>query len=271
MPNLDNNSFKLGDRSGLALVDLVISQFWQSKKQAWSGKIDSSELYFHENKLGLGSSSAVLLAWAKIFLNELSLRELITIHRNFQNNLGSGIDLAVSKYGGIIVFKNCQDNEAEVDSVKFPSGIFFSIIYTGVPVLTKSFIINFNQWKANNKKKYSERITSLGDIIEKCCSAIRENDVKNFLQAISLYNSELDNLGSEAGINIVSKEHRDILVTAKKYDLDYKVSGSGGGDIGIVFSDDKEALEKFNLDVGEKYKIINLEVDYKGLDYMEHD
>ena len=86
-----------------------------------------------------------------------------------------------------------------------------------------------------------------------------------------MYNSELDNLGSEAGINIVSKEHRDILVTAKKYDLDYKVSGSGGGDIGIVFSDDKEALEKFNLDVGEKYKIINLEVDYKGLDYMEHD
>ena len=56
MPNLDNNSFKLGDRSGLALVDLVISQFWQSKKQAWSGKIDSSELYFHENKLGLVSN-----------------------------------------------------------------------------------------------------------------------------------------------------------------------------------------------------------------------
>tara|TARA_B100001250_G_scaffold198790_1_gene170562 strand:- start:20970 stop:21941 length:972 start_codon:yes stop_codon:yes gene_type:complete len=263
------NLFKTGENSGIRLIDIVNKRFKYYKSQAWKGKIDSSELYDYDNKLGLGSSSATLLSWSSIFLKDISLEEQISIYKNLQNNLGSGIDLAVSKFGGTLVYKNSQESGVDCDPINLPSGINYSIVYTGIPISTKSYIISFNKWRINNQKKYNEIIASLGDIVENCYLAIKEDSPKDFLKAISFYNFKLDILGSEIGINIVSKEHKEILNIAKKYDLDYKVSGSGGGDIGIVFSDDIEALAKFNIDIEKKYKIIDAQIDSNGLNYEE--
>ncbi|MEE2683607.1 MAG: hypothetical protein VYC50_00695 [Pseudomonadota bacterium] len=263
------NLFKTGENSGIRLIDIVTKKSKYYKSQAWKGKIDSSELYYHDNKLGLGSSSATFLSWSSIFLKDISLEEQISIYKIFQNNLGSGIDLAVSKFGGTLVYRNSQESGVDCDPINLPSGIDFSIVYTGIPISTKSYIMSFNKWRINNKKKYNEIILSLGDIIENCYLSIKEDSPKDFLKAISFYNSKLDILGSEIGINIISKEHKEILNTAKKYNLDYKVSGSGGGDIGIVFSDDTEALSKFNIEIERKYKIIDVEIDSNGLNYEE--
>ena len=126
------------------------------------------------------------MSWSSIFLKDISLEEQISIYRNLQNNLGSGIDLAVSKFGGTLVYKNSQESGVDCDPINLPSEINYSIVYTGIPISTKSYIISFNKWRINNQKKYNEIISSLGDIVENCYLAIKEDSPKDFLKAISL-------------------------------------------------------------------------------------
>ena len=79
------------------------------------------------------------------------------------------------------------------------------------------------------------------------------------------YGRALDDLGSHIGAEIVTKEHRDLIRRADRFGIAYKVSGAGGGDLGLAFGLDPEALRAFEAAVSDDYELIELDVDAQGL------
>jgi len=116
-------------------------------------ELDSSEFYHHRGfKLGFGSSAATALSltWAffKAFRHEWSKRELydcaLKIYRNARESLVSGYDLAVSLYGGLILFTGGERPEIEeLDLPWFPST--FGLIFSGHSVDSSQAVARFRR------------------------------------------------------------------------------------------------------------------------------
>ena len=47
--------------------------------------------------------------------------------------------------------------------------------------------------------------------------------------------------------------------------ISYKVSGAGGGDMGLAFSLDVGLLEEFKRQVNKDYSVLDLDIDTNGL------
>ena len=93
----ERRAFRPGDRSEVALVDLVSCA---QRLHAWTGTLDSAAFWSGGNKLGLGSSAAALTAWAGAWhayaaatgaaIAAPTLAALVDLHRRFQGGRGSG-------------------------------------------------------------------------------------------------------------------------------------------------------------------------------------
>jgi TPR repeat protein len=91
--------FTPGQPSGVPLVDLVGRSDWPPL--AWHATIDSRAFFAGSEKLGLGSSAAVLCAWAGAVAGFArsqgrdapgpGVLGLIEVHRAFQGGKGSGL------------------------------------------------------------------------------------------------------------------------------------------------------------------------------------
>ena len=116
--------FRRQARSGLALVDRVIDANPASNGAGWRGVLDSSGLYCEGRKLGLGSSAAALTAWCGAWLawtgqgipeaREAVLQRFIKVHKAWQGGTGSGLDVAASLHGGVILnvgFSHWHENK----------------------------------------------------------------------------------------------------------------------------------------------------------------
>ena len=68
------------------------------------------------------------------------------------------------------------------------------------------------------------------------------------------------------GAAIFTPEHLHLLKLAERFGLAYKVSGAGGGDLGLAFGADPEALARFRKAADDRYDTIELAVDPLGLD-----
>ena len=88
---------------------------------------------------------------------------------------------------------------------------------------------------------------------------------------VDRYGAELDELGRAVGAEIVTPEHRAVEAEARKRGVAYKVSGAGGGDLGLAMSADPAALQAFKSAVaGQGYRVIDLIPDRRGLVVEEH-
>ena len=75
----------------------------------------------------------------------------------------------------------------------------------------------------------------------------------------------MDSLGSRIGAEIVTREHRDVSRIAEDCGVAYKVSGAGGGDLGLAFGGDSSALERFKKIAGEDFDVMEFAIDTMGL------
>ena len=56
---------------------------------------------------------------------------------------------------------------------------------------------------------------------------------------------------------------------AKRFGVVYKVSGAGGGDLGIALSTDPDALAAFKKAVRVQYRVVDFNLDTIGLSVEE--
>jgi phosphomevalonate kinase len=107
------------------------------------------------------------------------------------------------------------------------------------------------------------RLTALA---EAGCAALTGNDAAAWLEAFAAYGRGLQELGEAIGVDIVTAEHREIGVEARRHGVAYKVSGAGGGDLGLACASDAEALVAFRKSVGDRgFRVINVSLAEHGL------
>ena len=84
--------------------------------------------------------------------------------------------------------------------------------------------------------------------------------------AIAEYGRGLQNLGVAIGADIVTVEHRQIGEDARRHGVAYKVSGAGGGDLGLACAADREALEAFKRAVRKRgFRVVDVSPAPRGL------
>jgi phosphomevalonate kinase len=268
----ERRSFRPGERS-VALVDLVCAA---SQVRAWSGTLDSTAFFSNGNKLGLGSSAAALTAWAGVWhayaaasgvaLAAPTLTDLIGLHRRFQAGRGSGLDVAASLHGGAIEFRLEPPALPHVGSVQLPNSVGFAGIFAGRSASTPELLAHYRAFRANRPKQAAAAQHRLRSIAEAGCAAARGDDADAFMTAIDEYGRGLEDLGVAIGAEIVTAEHRQIQEHAKRHGVAYKVSGAGGGDLGIAFATDPHGLDAFKTAViNNRFRVVELCLATQGL------
>ncbi|MBN1237415.1 MAG: hypothetical protein JXB36_02885 [Gammaproteobacteria bacterium] len=266
-----------GRQTGMALIDAAATGLPGASPEPWSAVLDSRELFFDGRKLGLGSSAAALCAWAGAWAawtrggaglaaSRPSLEQLIELHRRFQGGSGSGLDVAAAYTGGVIEFRLQAGTLPQVGSVRLPNSVGFAGIFAGRSASTPDLVARYRSWKTERPTEAAERQRVMEDIAEGGCAAARHEDSKEFLRAVDLYGRQLDVLGRAIGADIVTVEHRAIGEHARRFGVTYKVSGAGGGDLGLALAADDDALRAFERAVGDDgYQVIDLCLDRQGM------
>jgi phosphomevalonate kinase len=266
-----------GRETGVALVDIVAAGLSGTLPPSpWDGVLDSRELFDGGRKLGLGSSAAALCAWAGAWaawsrdaahdLRPPSVGSLVELHRRFQGGSGSGLDVAAAYTGGVIEFRLQPGTLPHIGSVRLPNSVGFAGIFAGRSASTPDLVARYRRWRMDRPMQAAERHRVMEDIAEGGCAAARQDDVERFLRAVDLYGRQLDVLGQAIGADIVTAEHRAIGEHARRFGVTYKVSGAGGGDLGLALAADAGALRAFERAVGAQgYRVVDLDLDRQGL------
>jgi phosphomevalonate kinase len=265
--------FAPGEGSGAALVDLVAAA---APRLAWSATIDSQALHSDGAKLGLGSSAAALTAWAGAFsafargqgasVPEPRVETLIDLHRQFQGGKGSGLDVAASYTGGVITFSLARPDMPQIGSVRLPNSVGFAGIFTGRSASTPELVSTYRAWRRDRPKEAAELVRRLTAYAEAGCAALTGDDAARWLEAFEAYGQGLQELGEAIGADIVTAEHREIGAEARRHGIAYKISGAGGGDLGLACAADVEALRAFSQSVGDRgFRVINVSLADNGL------
>jgi phosphomevalonate kinase len=109
-------------------------------------------------------------------------------------------------------------------------------------------------------------------LAEAGCSALREGDAAGWIDAFADYGRGLQDLGDAIGTDVVTAEHREIGNEARRHGVAYKVSGAGGGDLGLACASDLERLAAFTKSVmGRGFRVINVSLAEHGLEVAQRD
>jgi len=270
---VDERAFAPGTPSGAALVDLVAAA---QPHLTWSAVIDSAAFFAGGAKLGLGSSAAVLTAWAGAFaafaraqgaaLPPPRVEDLIALHRQFQGGKGSGLDVAASYTGGAITYRLARPDLPQIGSVRLPNSVGFAGIFAGRSASTPGLVAHYRAWRTHRPKEAEALVRRLTALAEAGIAALVGNDAAGWLEAFGAYGRGLQDLGDAIGADIVTAEHREIGVEAARHGVAYKVSGAGGGDLGLACAADGERLEAFRKSVADRgFRVINVSLAEHGL------
>lgn len=266
--------FAPGAASGAALLDVVTATV--EPPLAWAATVDSRDFFDGAAKLGLGSSAAVLCAWAGAFrafargegraAPELEVAELIDLHRRFQGGKGSGLDVAACYTGGAISFRLTGPGLPQIGSVRLPDNVGFAGIFAGRSASTPGLVAHYRAWQRDRPREAAALVGRLTALAEAGSNALREGDARAWLVAFADYGRGLQELGVAVGAEIVTAEHREIGDVAHAHGVAYKVSGAGGGDLGLACAADTEVLAAFTRSVGNRgFRVINVSLAEHGL------
>lgn len=278
MQATETHEFAAGQPTGSALADAVLAGLdarlpWTH----WEARIDSSAFFRGPAKLGLGSSAAAIVAFAGACraaagrVGPPQLQSLILCHRRFQGGGGSGIDVAAALAGGTVRFALGADGIGRSDSVRLPEGVGFACVFAGGSASTPGLVGKYRQWTASGPARTAALRQRMSDVANGGCVAAHERDGAAFVAAIDDYGRCLAELGREIGADLVTEPHARIGRLAGKFGLAYKVSGAGGGDVGIACGLDGAALQAFSTRAAaDGWQVLPLASGEQGLRIEEH-
>ncbi|WP_108471256.1 mevalonate kinase family protein [Rhodanobacter thiooxydans] len=206
---------------------------------------------FHANsdgrrKLGLGSSAALTVALASAIRalgrrGAPSLDMLLAAHRRAQGGHGSGLDVAASLTGGLLLYR-LHDGQPRIAPATWPHGLEWCCVWSGRPASTGHFLQRLAAWRARAPTRHATAMRELGD-----CAAVAAGaaSADALLEAVAACAQALDRLGAASGLDIFSPEHRALAALAARLGVAYKTCGAGGGDIGIALATDAARLQAF--------------------------
>jgi len=147
-----------------------------------------------------------------------------------------------------------------------PNSVGFAGIFAGRSASTPELVTRYRAWRRDRPKEAAGLVRRLTAQAEAGCAALTGDDAAGWLEAFEAYGQGLDELGASMGADIVTAEHREIGVEARRHGIAYKVSGAGGGDLGLACAADLEALEAFSQSVLDRgFRVIKVSLADHGL------
>ncbi|WP_261805592.1 phosphomevalonate kinase [Lapidilactobacillus luobeiensis] len=215
-------------------------------------------------KYGLGSSAAVTVATVKALcefyqlpLNRLDIFKLAAIaHFNVQGN-GSLGDIAASVFGGWIAFSTfdkdwlrtvLKNNSfaqiiasdwpgLKIELLKVPHELELLIGWTGSPASTSHLVDRITIAKFAEKQQYQDFLNASRHCVEAMIKGIKEAKLSVVKDGIRLNRQLIKGLGVFSNVAIETPALAELCQIAEDHGGAAKSSGAGGGDCGIVLTD----------------------------------
>jgi len=199
------------------------------------------------DKLGLGSSSALTVALTAVLAaaagrqlpgSEALFQLAHAAHRRLQSGGGSGIDVAAAVYGGVLALLP----DARVEVLGWPSGLHWLAAWSGRGAPTQPLVRRFMTYREGASPAGGALLERLRAAADATLAAWRHGTAVPVLAALADYRQALEELDADAGIGIATPAHRQLAALAADAGCLYKTSGAGGGDFGLLLSDDPAAI-----------------------------
>ncbi len=200
---------------------------------------DASPLREGGEKLGLGSSAAILVAsLAAIALEahgplehdalcDAVLEPALRAHAQAQGG-GSGIDVAASARGGTLVAQRAH--ALQLRAVELPAALHVEVWAAGRPASTAELL---GKVRGLDAARYQTLVAPQRLASERAVQALDAGDAAAFVAALAMQCAALARLGDAAGAPIVTSEVQKLAEQAVREHAAVLPSGAGGGDVAL--------------------------------------
>jgi phosphomevalonate kinase len=207
---------------------------------------DADALREGGQKLGLGSSAAIVVASlgalaldSQPSLSDSALADevfprALSAHRSAQGG-GSGIDVAASAYGGILLAQR-EAETLHLEHVALPPGVVVRVLAAKNPASTPELIRSVQGLRARHAALYQTLMARQAEASERAAAAVIAGDAAAFLASLREQAAALAALGSAAGAAIVTPEVARLTEVAERMGAAALPAGAGGGDIALWVS-----------------------------------
>jgi len=206
-------------------------------------RLDTSDFVDAESgaKIGIGSSAALMTAFAAALCRACDVEEdassiAFAAHRAFQKGLGSGVDVACCRRGGLIEYTM---GKGTGNAVSWPDGLAFGLFWSGVSVSTSAKLEHLMK---TDRRPSREALTHAS---RRVASAWGSGSAQKVLLEYRDYIRVLREFSDDHGLGIFDAGHAEMAAAAEAAGLVYKPCGAGGGDVGIVLSSGAESIAEF--------------------------
>ena len=238
---------RLPEPSAFSLVEEVWTSFDTVRWPSLALEIDSKEFCDVTTgaKLGLGSSAAVAVALSTALQKYRSANDdageiAMDAHNRFQGGRGSGVDVATSLHGGVILYRRAT---TEVRQTGWPAGLHYRFLWSGRAAATSEKLAKLDDRPGNGPK--SDSINALNEHAENVAAAWSGGDSGLILQAFPAYIEALRLFSVDHDLGIFDAGHGELAQLASDDGIVYKPCGAGGGDIGVVLAATEQAISRF--------------------------
>ncbi|MDZ4695023.1 MAG: hypothetical protein SGI86_07705 [Deltaproteobacteria bacterium] len=250
---------------------------------AGSVMVNSEQFQGPDGKLGLGSSAATAAATVGAIFEYAGYgiednRDALYVladdaHRAAQGGLGSGADIAAAVHGGFVRFERPQslrDTNAAFGPPLFeqlapPEALEIVVFQAGLPVATPEMIEAVQGLARRQKQLYGWMQDELGLAARQFAEAFTMGRSAGIIEAAGAAHDTLLALGNAAHVPIVPASVTAASTHARRMGGAAKISGAGGGDVGVAFFPGKDAAREFVSTCPSGIKVLDVQVDMQGI------
>jgi phosphomevalonate kinase len=201
---------------------------------------DASELREGGQKLGLGSSAAIVVASLAAvrgaeFEDDAALHRAIEgvalrAHQKAQGG-GSGIDVAASTRGGTLIARRTGEGTLQIQELTPPRDLCIEAWASGVSASTPELLRAVARFRETRRREYDELMSALTAAAERAAAALSSARPDALIAELALQREVLARLGSAANVPIITPEVHELAEWAGRRGAAVLPSGAGGGDI----------------------------------------
>jgi len=220
-----------------------------------------------KQKLGLGSSAALTVALvtalAKVTGKSTNVaNDAAVAHRRLQHGRGSGVDIATSMAGGVVEYR--MQDSGHGRPTAWPAGLEYAVLWSGRPASTGDKLMRLEEARRGEQSGTAgSELRNASEATARCWSA---GETAELMAVLPRYIDALMQFDVDHDLGIFDAGHQELADAAAKRKLIYKPCGAGGGDAGIVFATDKEAVAEFASLAGERgFQLLDVSLDKRGV------
>ena len=252
--------------SAFALVEEIWKSFNATNWPALTITVDSQEFRDATTgvKLGLGSSAAVAVALTAALRTFDSADSDIgktagDAHDRFQGGRGSGVDVATSLHGGLIEYQRAG---AASRRLQWPAGLLYQFLWSGQAAATSEKLEKLGEGRTDDQSMQSLRARA-----EAVALAWSTGNCRQIMESFPAYIDALRQFDVDHDLGIFDAGHDGLAQLAADARLVYKPCGAGGGDIGIVLSENEDAMREFcDRAARQSFQVLEIASGEKGVE-----